>query len=94
MYLMISKYLVSAEEIDQARPDHLAFLDGLLAQNLVVTAGRQNPPVGGVVLLNVDDEASARELIAADPYVQRGLADYTAIGWNPALGALKDYPKA
>jgi uncharacterized protein YciI len=94
MYLMISKYLVPNEEVDRARADHLAFLDGLAAQKLLVTAGRQDPAVGGVVVLNVDDEARALELIAADPYVQRDLAVYTAIGWNPTLGALKDYPKA
>ena len=54
MYLMISKYLVPLEQVDEVRDAHLAFLEGLEAQNLVVTAGRQDPPAGGVVVLNVD----------------------------------------
>jgi uncharacterized protein YciI len=29
MYLMISKYQVPLDEVDQVRDDHLAFLDGL-----------------------------------------------------------------
>ena len=91
MYLMISKYLVPLAEVDQVRDDHLAFLDGLEAQGLVVSAGRQDPPAGGVVILNVNDEARARELMADDPYVVRGIAEYTATGWVPARGVLKDY---
>ncbi len=90
---MISKYLVSLEQVDAVRDAHLAFLEGLEAQNLVVTAGRQEPAVGGVVLLNVDDEARALELIAQDPYVVQGVAEYSATGWTPTRGALKEFPK-
>jgi uncharacterized protein YciI len=93
VYLMISKYLVPLDEVDRARADHLAFLDGLTARGLLVTAGRQDPPAGGVVLLNVDDEAEARELMKDDPYEANGLAEYTAVGWRPAIGALADYPR-
>lgn len=91
MYLMISKYLVPLAEVDQLRDDHLAFLDGLEAEGLMVTAGRQNPPAGGVVILNVDDEARAWEIMANDPYVVRGIAEYQATGWVPSRGVLKGY---
>jgi uncharacterized protein YciI len=94
VYLMISKYLAPLDEVDRARGAHLAFLDGLEERGLLVTAGRQDPPVGGVVVLAAADEAQARELIAADPYVTGGLAEYTAIGWQPARGALAGYGKA
>jgi len=93
VYLMISKYSVPIEQVDKIRDAHLAFLDGLDAQGLVVTAGRQSPPVGGVVVLNVEDEARARELISQDPYVLAGFAEYAATGFLPSRGALKDYPK-
>jgi hypothetical protein len=56
-----------------------------------VAAGRQDPPVGGVILLNVTDQAQADEIIAEDPYVKAGAAEYTALGWLPTRGALKDY---
>jgi uncharacterized protein YciI len=93
VYLMISKYLAPLDEVDRARADHLAFLDGLTERGLLVTAGRQDPPAGGVVLLNVDDEAEAWELMKADPYAVGGLAEYSAIGWHPSKGALAGYPK-
>jgi uncharacterized protein YciI len=94
MYLMISKYLKPLEEVDRVRDDHYAFLDGLEAQELVVLAGRQDPPTGGVILLDVDSEERAREIFAGDPYVTAGVAEYTPIGWNPRRGSLKDYLKA
>ncbi|MEV6599089.1 YciI family protein [Actinoplanes sp. NPDC051346] len=91
MYLMISTYLVPLDEVDRARDDHLAFLAGLEERGLMVSAGRRDPAVGGIVLLGVDTEAAARELMADDPYVVGGLAEYAAMGWNPARGVLADW---
>ncbi|MEU4557243.1 YciI family protein [Actinoplanes sp. NPDC023936] len=93
VYLMISKYLKPLAEVDAAREDHLTFLAGLEERGLSVTAGRQEPAVGGIILLDVDTEAEAHELIAQDPYVQRGLAEYTATGWHPTRGALAGYQR-
>ncbi|MFI5936039.1 YciI family protein [Actinoplanes sp. NPDC051494] len=88
MYLMISTYLAPLDEVDAAREDHLAFIAGLEQRGLVVSAGRQDPAVGGVILLGVDSAAEAAELIAQDPYVLRGLAEYQATSWKPTRGAL------
>jgi uncharacterized protein YciI len=94
VYLMISTYLVPLDEVAKVRDDHLAFLEGLSAQGTLVAAGRQDPPVGGMVLLDVADEATAREVIAQDPYVLRGVAEYEARGWSPTVGVLKDYGRS
>ncbi|AGL13587.1 YciI family protein [Actinoplanes sp. N902-109] len=94
MYLMISTYQAPLDKVDEARADHLAFLAGLEERGLVVSAGRQEPAVGGVVILGVPTEAEAVELMAQDPYVQRGLADYKAIGWQPSRGVLADWKPA
>ncbi len=91
MYLMISKYLVPLEQVDAVREAHMTYLAGLEAQNLVPAAGRKKAADGGIILLNVDDEDRARELIAADPYVVQGVAEYTAVGWDITRGVLKDY---
>lgn len=91
MYLMISTYRAPLAEVDTARDAHMSFLDELEQRGLVVSAGRQNPPVGGMILFNVDSEDEARALLANDPYVLRGLADYEARGWTPTRGVLKDW---
>ena len=90
MFVMISKYLVPLEEVDQVRDEHLAFLDGLDKQGKLVIAGRQNPPVGGLVMIDAETEEEARELMAGDPYLVRGLAEYSATGFRPSLGRLKE----
>jgi uncharacterized protein YciI len=93
VYLMISTYQKPLAEVDQAREDHLTFLAGLEERGLSVTAGRQDPPTGGIILLDVDTEAEAQEIIAQDPYVVRGLATYAAVGWQISRGALADYQR-
>ncbi|MFC7528921.1 YciI family protein [Actinoplanes sp. GCM10030250] len=88
---MISTYLKPLAEVDEAREDHLSFVAELENRGFCVTAGRQDPPNGGILLLDVDTEAEAQALIADDPYVQRGLAHYAVTGWHPTRGALAGY---
>lgn len=89
---MISTYLAPLDEVDKVRDEHLRFIDGLEQRRLVVSAGRQDPPVGGVVLLAVASEAEAVALMADDPYVRDGLARYQAVGWQPTRGVLATWP--
>ncbi len=93
VYLMISKYLKPIAEVDAAREDHLTFLAEIEAKGLAVTAGRQDPPVGGIVVLDVDSADEAHQVMAGDPYVARGLAAYTATGWVPTRGLLAGYER-
>ena len=90
MDLMISTYLFPLDEVDRHRPQHLEFLASREAKGLLVGAGRREPPVGGVVLLDVETEDEARAVMAADPYVAAGVAGYEPIGWTPARGPLSD----
>jgi uncharacterized protein YciI len=91
VYLMISTYLAPLDQVDAARTAHLAFVDDLERAGVLVSAGRQDPAVGGVILLNVDTEAEAHALLAGDPYVVQGLARYAATGWTPTRGVLADW---
>jgi uncharacterized protein YciI len=93
MIVMISKYLAPLAELDAARPDHAKFLDSLEGAGYVVSAGRQDPPVGGIVILDVDTADEARGLMADDPYVQRGLAAYEPYGFDPSRGPLANWKR-
>jgi uncharacterized protein YciI len=91
VYLMMSTYLVPLDEVDKVRDEHLVYVDDLLERGLALAGGRQEPAVGGILLLNVADEDQAREVIAQDPYVRHGVAEYRPVGWQPTRGVLKDY---
>ena len=93
MYLMISTYLAPLDKVDEVRDAHLGFVGELERAGVLVSAGRQDPPVGGILLLDVDTEAEARALLADDPYVRQGLAEYAATGWQPTRGALADWKR-
>jgi uncharacterized protein YciI len=93
VYLMISTYLAPLDQVDKAREGHLAFVDDLERAGVLVSAGRQDPPVGGVIILDAETEAEARELMAPDPYLLQGLAEYAATNWKPTRGALADWKR-
>ncbi|MEV6342134.1 YciI family protein [Actinoplanes sp. NPDC051851] len=90
---MISTYQKPLAEVDLVREQHVAFLAGLEERGLSVTAGRQDPPAGGIVLLDVDTEAEAQEVMSQDPYVVQGLATYAATGWVISRGELAGYQR-
>jgi uncharacterized protein YciI len=62
----------AAEE--QAFVEHFAYLQGLLAQGVLILAG---PTLGdtntGVAIFRADDEASAQLILANDPTIQAGV---------------------
>ncbi len=85
---MMSTYTRPLVEVDAARADHLAFMEALEAAGHVVGAGRQDPAVGGIVLLRADSAEAALALMADDPYVVRGLAEYRPVNWLVTRGPL------
>jgi uncharacterized protein YciI len=93
VYLMISTYLAPIDKVDEVRDAHLAFVGELERAGVLVSAGRQDPPIGGVLLLDADTEAEARRLIADDPYLQHGVAEYAATSWKPTRGVLSDWKR-
>ncbi|XVV17891.1 YciI family protein [Actinoplanes sp. CA-131856] len=87
---MISKYVVPVEQVDAVRAEHLAYVDSLEARGLLASAGRQDPPVGGVLVLKVTERERALELIDEDPYVKAGVAEYTPVGYLANRGLVRD----
>jgi len=71
------------------RPAHLAYLDRYAAQ--VKLGGpfiEGDKPVGSMLILDCADEASARALLAEDPYAQAGLFERVELkAWKRVVGA-------
>jgi uncharacterized protein YciI len=88
VYVMVSTYLRPLDEVDAARPEHFEFLDALEAAGKLVGSGRQDPPIGGIVIVRAGSADEARAIMADDPFVTRRLATYEAVGWTPTRGPL------
>ncbi|MEX0954565.1 MAG: YciI-like protein [Rhizobiaceae bacterium] len=70
-----------------ARPDHVAFLEGLNADGKLAFAGPflgpDDMPNGSLVVIEAQTEDEAREMAAADPYAKAGLfASVEIRRWN------------
>lgn len=70
-----------------ARPDHVAFLDGLNGSGVLKFAGpfldEAGKPNGSLVVIDAGDKAAAEKLASADPYAKAGLFESVEIRpWN------------
>jgi uncharacterized protein YciI len=71
-------YQVSIKELDRLMPDHAAWLQKCIEQDVLIVAGRQVPRVGGVLIFRGHrDEVAA--LAATDPFVVNGAATLEAV---------------
>jgi uncharacterized protein YciI len=75
----------------ERRDDHLAHLNRLHAQGNLVVAGPFVDADGGAILLQAEDEPSARALVEQDPYTQLDVTtDRELRGWRPTVGTLAE----
>jgi uncharacterized protein len=77
----------TAEARDERRPEHRGWLSGLVEKGTVRATGPWTDGSGALILLDVPDEAAARELMAQDPFAHAGLVEAVRItGWQPVMG--------
>jgi uncharacterized protein YciI len=87
--IAILRYRRPLDEVLTVTDAHRAYLGELKAKGLLLASGPFEPRAGGVLLLRVPDEGSAAALDAirdGDPYIQRGMAQYELLPWNPVIG--------
>lgn len=87
MIVLRSTYSGTPDEVGALRAAHLAWLDGLIGDGLVVAAGRLEDGSGAAVVGSGLDAAVLLEAFEADPYVVGGVASYAEVVSFPvALG--------
>jgi uncharacterized protein YciI len=85
MLVAISKYLKPIDEVDQHIVPHKAFLQELIDQKKLLVCGRQNPPVGGVIISREISKHEFETIMAKDPFVIAGVAQYHITEFAPGL---------
>lgn len=68
---------------------HRDWLKAAVASGDIVSAGRRDPAIGGLILLRADSREAALALLAEDPFVTEGIATYDPMGFTPSIGELK-----
>jgi uncharacterized protein YciI len=79
MFLLLSRYVKPAEEIDRVLPEHRAFLDRHYGSGLFIVSGPQEPRVGGVIVTADAPRSTIETALAEDPFVREGISEYDII---------------
>ncbi len=70
------------EAFQKVVPDHVAYMDRLHEQGVLIAAGPFHDGSGGLILIEADSEAAATAVAEADPFISRGVERYTLKHWE------------
>lgn len=79
MFLLLSRYVKSTEEIDRVLPAHREFLDRYYKSGLFIVSGPQEPRVGGVIVTADVPREVIDAALAEDPFIREGISEYEII---------------
>lgn len=83
MYVVLIRYTKPLSEVDKAREAHKAFLADCYRRGLFIVSGRQDPPVGGVMVVKEMPREALEALLQEDGYAKAGVARYEVIRFDP-----------
>ncbi|MGW6377322.1 YciI family protein [Rhodococcus sp. NPDC055112] len=73
---------------DEIRPDHRAWLSGLVDSGVVLTTGPFADGSGALILVTAEDASAVRSLFTNDPFGKAGLVEAARFTeWTPVMGA-------
>ncbi|MGZ8177516.1 YciI family protein [Williamsia sp. SKLECPSW1] len=76
-------YTAALTEVDRWRDAHLAVLADFAGRGVVAASGPKDPRTGGIIVTHPVARAAVDELIAADPFAIKSVADYVVTGLHP-----------
>ncbi len=72
----------SEEKSETHRPEHLAYLETMRAQNKIFANGRFVDGWGGVVIYSLESIEEVLQIVADDPYIIHGARDFEIHEWD------------
>lgn len=97
MFVVLVNYVKPLAEVDAVLAAHGRFLDGLYASGVLLASGRRVPRTGGIILARAESREQLAEILARDPFVLAGVAEYEIVEFlatktAPELDFLRDAP--
>lgn len=87
MFVVLLTYTADLAKVDAALPEHVTFLEKNYSKGLFLASGRKVPRTGGVILARGQSKEALEAILAEDPFVTRGLAEYEVIEFVPTRTA-------
>ncbi len=85
MFVALSKYLKPLEEVDTYRQQHKDYLKIFFDAGKLLVSGRQIPALGGVIISKDISHDEFTQILADDPFVKAGVAQYQVIEFSPGF---------
>ena len=77
----------SSKDRDEVRPEHRAWLSGLVDQGAVRSSGPYPDGSGALIIVEADDAAAVTARMAEDPFAKSGLIENVRVNeWAPVFG--------
>jgi uncharacterized protein YciI len=76
MFVLISRFQKPLDEVNRSFALHSAWVQRQYESGRFLVSGRRDPVIGGIIVARASSEQELREVLATDPYQQRGLAQY------------------
>ncbi|ABS22616.1 YciI family protein [Bacillus cytotoxicus] len=83
MFIVLLKYVKPLNVVENFLQEHVDFLDKHYKRNSFIFSGRRDPRIGGVILVNSDDEVAVQEILMEDPFYKHQVAEYELIKFTP-----------
>lgn len=87
LFIIQLRYLKPIAEVERFLQEHRAYLQQGYAAGVFLLSGRQEPRVGGVILMSAADRAAVDGWIAQDPFYRERIAQYTVTQWHVSMAA-------
>ena len=83
MFIAMSVYLKSLEELDQLYPAHYEWLKKYYESGNFLGSGPRVPRIGGLLMARAESREEFLAILAEDPFHQNGFAQYDVFEFNP-----------
>ena len=87
MFIIELTYTAALSAIDAAMPAHVKYLKQHYASGDFLASGRKIPRDGGIILATSPSRDAIEAIARADPFIQRGLAEYRVIEFRASQRA-------
>ncbi|PEA23654.1 GTP cyclohydrolase [Bacillus cereus] len=92
MFIVLLKYVKPLSVVEDFLEEHADFLDKHYKGGNFIFSGRRDPRIGGVILVNSDDEVTVQKILKEDPFYKNQVAEYELIKFTPTKYADKFSP--
>jgi uncharacterized protein YciI len=83
LFILSLTYIRPLAEVDALMDAHVSYLETEYMRGSFLLSGRKEPRTGGIILARADSQETIQRIIANDPFLQRGIATYEVIEFQP-----------